>query len=163
MEKQLKQIEARLKTINSIISKLDPAIKVAAFELLKSFITEGVSVDVIKDPQGNKGEDKEKLAGSVRDFYATFDPKKPADSAIILSGWLYTQRGSSPFTLTELEELFDELGVPRPAKLNMTLRASARKGKKLFQNAGRGSYRPTVPGENYFKQEMNIRPGKRLS
>jgi len=38
MDKKLKEIEIRLMAINSIIEKLDPAIKLAAFEILKPLL-----------------------------------------------------------------------------------------------------------------------------
>jgi hypothetical protein len=159
-EKELKQIETKLMAINNIIAKLDPAIKVTAFEFLKPLVL-GKQIEV---PAGKAGraQDEEHLPpkGDVRDFYGSFNPKKPADSALILAGWFYTQRGSASFTLEELDALFDEVGVGRPARLDMTLRSSMRKGKTLFQNSGHGAYRPTVYGENVFKTEMNLRPGK---
>jgi hypothetical protein len=79
---------------------------------------------------------------------------------MILAAWIYTQRGSGAFKLKELEELFDEVGVSRPNRIDMTLKSTRRKGKNLFTNAGHGSYRPTVYGENHFKTELNLRPRK---
>ncbi len=162
MEKELKNIEERLKKVNSIISKLDDVIKPLAFELLKPFILDGV-VEKTTSTSGKKDEKKVQQAqfnGDVRDFYASFSPTTPADSALVLVGWFYTQRGNSAFSLEELYDLFDEVGVPRPNRVNMTLRACSRKGKKLFTSAGHGKFRPNVHGENYFKSEMNLRPGK---
>ncbi len=161
MDKELKQLQERLEAINLIISKLDPAIKLAAFDLLKPFIMGEVIPPALSLDTEQVGE-KIGLStgGDVRDFYASFDPKKPADSVLVLAAWIYTQRGSASFTLTELNDLFDDVGVSRPARLDMTLRTCTRNGKNLFQNASHGSYRPTVHGENHFKKEMNLRPGK---
>jgi len=161
MDKKLKEIEIKLRAINSIIAKLDPAIKLAAFEVLKPLLLGGYT------ELDSKGKDiptaKEKGApGDVRDFYASFNPQKPAESVLVLTGWLYTQRGSSPFSLEELRGLFDDVGVSMPSRIDMTLRNCARNGKKLFQRAGQGDYRPTVHGENYFKSEMSLKPGKKL-
>ena len=74
MEKELKDIETKLRAINSIIAKLDPAIKLAAFEVLKShfFGCPSDSIDKGKD------ESRVSLTGDVRDFYASFNPPKPA-------------------------------------------------------------------------------------
>ncbi len=161
-QKDLQTIRSRLVEVNLIISKLDPAIKIPAFELLKPFIlgiatvSGGTPADTDMPASGISTH-----AGHARDFFVSLDPKKPADSVLVLTAWIYTQRGSEPFSLIELEDLFDEVGVPRPARLDMTLRACSRKGKKFFTNAGYGKYRPTVYAENHFKQEMNLRPGKR--
>jgi len=160
MEKKLKEIEVKLRAINSIITKLDPAIKLAAFEvlkllLLKNSLETGPTNKNIPTTEGG-------TSGDVRDFYASFNPTKPADSVLVLAGWLYTQRGSTPFTLTELRDLINDVGVPMPDRIDMTLRNCTRNGKKLFQRAGQGDYRPTVHGENFFKSEMNLKPGKKL-
>lgn len=158
MQEKLKDVEAKLSDINAIISKLDPAIKLAAFDFLKDLLLSEHS----PDSSTIKTKDSPSLTpGDVRDFYASFNPGKPADSALVLSGWFYTQRGNNSFTLEELRTLFDDVGVPMPDRIDMTLRNSARNGKKLFQNAGHGNYRPTVHGENYFKAEMNLKPGKK--
>lgn len=159
-EKELKQIEVKLMVINKVIAKLDPAIKLAAFEFMKPLVLEKSAE--LPSNKGAKTKDDVQTPpkGDVRDFYGSFDPKKPSDSALVLTGWFYTQRGSASFTLDELNELFDEVGVSRPARLDMTLRSAMRKGKALFQNSAHGSYRPTVYGENCFKTELNLRPGK---
>ncbi len=168
MEKELKNIEIKLKEINSIITKLDPEIKLAAFELLRPYILGNLAAhSAVTTTQGlSKVDTLEKTpvnSGDVRDFYASFNPKKPADSALVLAGWIYTQQGSSAFELGELRGLFDEVGVSSPARLDMTLKNCLRGGKKLFQNAGHGDYRPTVYGENHFKAEMNLRPSKKVT
>jgi len=161
MDKKLKEIEVKLKIINSIIEKLDPAIKLAAFEMLKPLLfRDHFEMD-------SKGKDKPIITksgapGDVRDFYASFDPQKPADSVLVLTGWFYTQRGSTSFSLAELRDLFDDVGVPMPSRIDMTLRNCTRDGKKLFQRADQGAYRPTVHGENFFKSDMSLKPGKKL-
>lgn len=162
MDKEIKELEERLQRVNLIISKLDPAIKQVAFDLLKPFVLNN-TIEKIISPDEKAAEKKiqqNSFKGDVRDFYASFNPTKPADSALVLAGWFYTQQGSSAFSLEELYKLFDEVGVPRPNRVNMTLRSCSRKGKNLFTPAGHGKFRPNVHGENHFKSEMNLRPGK---
>lgn len=163
MDKEIKGLEERLQKVNLIISKLDPAIKVLAFELFKPIIL-GESKDLSNNINSNidRKEVSQTVigAGDVRDFFASFDPKKPADYTLVLAAWFYTQRGNSAFSLDELYGLFDEVGMDRPSAVNMTLRACSRKGKKLFTTAGHAKFRPNVNGENYFKSEMKLRPGK---
>lgn len=165
MDKEIKGLEERLQKVNLIVSKLDPVIKEAAFELFKPFILGESLKDFSHNPNlipEKKVVDVPVSSGDVRDFYASFNPKKPADSALVLAGWIYTQQGSTPFSLEELRSLFDEVGVSCPARIDMTLRNCTRSGKALFQNSGgHGNYRPTVYGENHFKTQMNIRPGKK--
>lgn len=158
--KKQDEIKKKLAEINSFISQLEPEIRLVSFEVLKPYFFG--RFQHLDDSQSEEVQQSGSIVtkGDVRDFFASFDPQKPADSTLVLSAWLYTQRGNSAFTLEELYELFDEVGTPRPNKVNMTLKACARKGKKLFMNAGHGKFRPSVNGENYFKSEMNLRPGK---
>lgn len=152
-EKSLDGIKKRVLKINSIIKGLDPAIKLPVFEMLKSYIN--TSTIEIKhtgtDGNGEGGTNLDDTQG-VREFYSKHQPDKPSDRAQILAAWIYRNRGSQPFTLKEVEELFDKVGEGRPTRLDMTFKAAQRKGKKLFQSAGRGKLRPNVHGENYFKE-----------
>lgn len=158
--KKQDEVKKKLTEINSFISQLEPEIRLASFEVLKPYFFG--KVQHVDDSLSEEIRQPESIVakGDVRDFFASFDPQKPADSTLILAAWFYTQRGNSAFTLEELKDLFDEVGTPRPERINMTLNACARKGKKLFMNAGHGKFRPSVNGENYFKSEMNLRPGK---
>lgn len=98
---------------------------------------------------------------NARDFYAQFSPNSQAESALVLAGWLYTQRGASPFEIAELKTLFDDIGAPSPARLDNTIRSIQRDSKKLFQSVSGGLFRPTIYGENYFKSEMKLSPSKK--
>jgi hypothetical protein len=96
---------------------------------------------------------------NVREFFSQFSPDKPSESALVLAGWIYTQRGSSPFDISELKSLFDEVGAPSSQHLDMTIRNMQRDTKKYFQSVAGGLWRPTVPCENYFKTEMKLTAG----
>lgn len=98
---------------------------------------------------------------NARDFYAQYSPNSQAESALVLAGWLYTQRGASPFEVAELKALFDEIGAPSPARLDNTIKSMQRDSKKLFQSVSGGLFRPTIYGENYFKSEMRLSPFKK--
>jgi len=151
--KSLDGIKKRIIEVNSIIKDLDPAIKLSEFEMLKSYINTS-TIEIKHAGTGGNGEGGTNLgdAQDIREFYSNHQPDKPSDRAQILTAWIYKNRGSEPFTLKEVEVLFDEVGEGRPNRLDMTFKAAQRKGKKLFQSAGRGKFRPNVHGENYFKE-----------
>ena len=153
--KDVNKKKNNLTAVNDYLSGMLPEIRLAVFELIKPYIEKGIP---FSQEQKRKGS---AVNTSVRDFFVTHDPQKPADATLILAAWLYTQRGNTAFSLDELYKLFDEVGSPRPNKVNMTLRTCSRKGKILFMSAGHGKFRPNINGENYFKSDMNLRPSAR--
>lgn len=154
--KQLQSLKKAILQINSIIKALDPAIKTQVFDLLKPLIdpTLAAALTVRK----GSADTHHKGAASVRDFYTSHNPEKPAKRVRVLAAWIYSQRGNQPFTLDELNKLFDDVGVGRPNRLDMTIKSALEKGNHLFQSVGRGQYRPTVHGENYFKEKLGVKP-----
>ncbi|MBI5953475.1 MAG: hypothetical protein HY865_17615 [Chloroflexi bacterium] len=96
---------------------------------------------------------------NVREFYSQYTPSSQSESALVLAGWIYSQRGISPFEITELKALFDEVGASSPARLDNTIKLMQRDSKKLFQSLSGGLLRPSIYGENYFKSEMKLVPG----
>lgn len=156
------ELKKRLEEVNSIIKNLDPAIKLTVFDMMRPYV-EGSLPEQLPD-QKKKREahlhDKDTRKG-FKEYYTQFQTDKPADVAKILAGWIYKTRGSEPFTFKEIEELFNELGETRPARLEMTFKAAQYKGKKLFVSAGYGKVKPTVYGENYFKQLFKGQIGKK--
>lgn len=154
--KQFQSLKKTILQINSIVKALDPAIKTQVFDLLKPLIDPSQVATV---SHGKSSPDKLHKAGhSVRDFYTSHNPEKPAKRVRVLTAWLYSQRGNQPFTLDELNQLFDDVGVGRPNRLDMTLKGAFEKGNKLFQSVGRAQFRPTVHGENYFKEKLGVKP-----
>lgn len=158
-KKQFQNLKKTILQINSIVKALDPAIKPQVFDLLKPMIdtTEAAAVPLTRGTSGTQPQH----AHTVRDFYSSHNPDKPAKRVRILAAWLYSQRGNEPFTLGELEQLFDDVGVGRPNRLDMTVKSALQKGNKLFQSVGQGKYRPTVHGENYFREKLAVKPPRR--
>ena len=157
-KKQYQQLKGTIAQINSIVKSVDPAIKNQVFDILRPLI------DITPQQAAESETDSASVAThsskNVRDFYTKHNPNKPAKRVRILAAWVYSQRGSNPFSLKEIEELFDEVGVGRPNRLDMTLKNALEKGNRLFQSAGHGKYRPTVHGENYFKEKLGVKPSR---
>ncbi len=158
-KKQFQKLKETISQINSIVKSVDPVIKTQVFELLKPMI-DAVPGDPAGDGEGRKEKRAQQHSDpkNVRAFYTSHNPDKPAKRVRIMAAWFYSQRGTNPFTLSELEELFDDVGVGHPGRLDMTLKQAREKGHHLFHTTERGKYRPTVHGENYFKDKLGVRP-----
>lgn len=155
--KQFSNLKKTILQINSIIKSLDPAIKTQVFDLLKPLIdtTQAAAVS----PKTIDAQKRGSQPGqSVREFYTAHNPDKPAKRVRILAAWIYGQKGNEPFSIADLEQLFDDVGVGRPNRLDMTLKSAFEKGNALFQAVAGSKFRPTVHGENYFKEKLNVKP-----
>jgi len=156
-KKQFGKVKQSILQINSIVKAVDPIIKTQVFELLKPLID--ISGAAAVSPGKPVVEKRTHQHGqTVREFYSAHNPDKPAKRVRVLTAWLYSQKGNDAFSIDELEQLFDDVGVGRPNRLDMTLKGAFEKGNKLFQSVGGGKFRPTVHGENYFKEKLNVKP-----
>lgn len=151
----------RLKEVNEVIEKLDPAIREAALSLLSDYVTgqptkrDGGQAhetqNAPSDPQTNMAT-LEGLVGGHPDG-------KPSDNAVLITAHLYSQYGAQPFRLDEVQAIADSVGVTIPTSLSMTLRAAKRDGKSIFQHTGRSEFKPTVHGELYLKRTYQVSKG----
>ena len=146
----------RLKEVNSVVKTLEPAIREGAFELLKGYITSGAPEKRAKDGP-KKSHTNDSTDG--KDFIATFDHEKPSDNAKLIAAYYYREYGSAAFSLDEVRETAEDVGVTIPARLDMTLQGAVKDGKKLFRRAGRGKFKPTVHGEKYMKDTYKVSKG----
>ena len=92
-------------------------------------------------------------------FFAGLKNGKPSDNALAVAAYHYSQYGSAEFTVDEMQELADDVGVTVPERLDMTYVAARRKGNNLFRRGGKGAFRPTVHGEAFFKQTYKVSKG----
>ena len=92
-------------------------------------------------------------------FFAGLKNDKPSDNALAVAAYHYAQYGSSEFTVDEMQELADDVGVTVPERLDKTYLAARRKGNSLFRRGGRGAFRPTVHGEAHFKRTYKVSKG----
>lgn len=149
----------RLKEVNEVIEKLDPAIREGAFSLLAAYIT---GQPHKADGKGQPGAPLGEVEGSeqeMMELFGTYPDGRPSENAILIAAWLYSQYGAQPFKLDEVREIADSVGLTIPASLDMTLKQAQREGKALFQHTGRSEFKPTVPGELYFKKTYQVTKG----
>ena len=150
----------KLEKIGKLLEKLPSEIRLAAFELLQSYITD------TSTEGGNKGRVKEKEKIKSKEdwkrkegLFSAFVHGKPADNVKLIAAHLYHEYGSEPFSAEEVKKISNDVGITIPERIDMTLLQAKDKGKKLFSKIGRGKYKPTVHGETYLKEKYSVKKG----
>jgi len=162
-KKAFSEIEERLLEVNKVITKLDSSIRVAAFDFLKPYITDGV----IKTPKAlheHAAEDDgagSTSSGDLETLVTTYGSgKKPSENARLLTAWWFSQHGSAPFSVKWIKETGDSTGLTLPARPAMTFRAAKVGGKDLYNAVGKGGlFKVTVVGEPFLKATYKVRKG----
>lgn len=107
-----------------------------------------------------KSKSPQSKASTTREgFFEALKNGKPSENALAAAAYYYSQYGSAEFSVDEMRDLADDVGVTVPERLDMTYLSATREGNRLFRRGGRGAFRPTVHGEAFFKQTYNVRKG----
>jgi hypothetical protein len=106
-----------------------------------------------------KRENRQAAPHNREAFFAERDSAKPSDNALATAAYHYSEYGSAGFTIDEMRQLADDVGVTIPERLDMTYLQAKRNGNRLFRRGGRNAFRPTVHGESFFKQTYNVQKG----
>jgi hypothetical protein len=118
--------------------------------------------ETVPKPKDNLTTDEQVSGGDV-DLAAFFDREgemKPADYAQLCAAYHYSLYGPSVFLIAELKAIAADAGVVLPDRVDMTLRKAMHKGKKLFQPAGAGAFKPTATAGVLFAEKWKVKPGK---
>ena len=143
----------RLKEINEVIEKLDPAIREGALSLLASYVTgqphtaDGEQQARTKHQAGATTSEGEESELQMTELFGKYPDGKPSEN------------GAQPFKLDEMRGIAESVGLTIPSSLDMTLKQAQRDGKALFQHTGRSEFKPTVPGELYFRKTYQVAKG----
>jgi hypothetical protein len=149
----------RLKEVNEVIAKLDPAIREKAFSLFAEYVNgQRYKSESVHQAAASSGE-PDASESPMTELFARYPDGKPSDNAILIAASLYSQYGAQPFRLDEMRGIAEAVGVTIPASLDMTLKQAQRDGKALFQHTGRSEFKPTVHGELYFKKTYQVTKG----
>jgi hypothetical protein len=151
-------IETRLIEINEIVEKLDVSIRASAFELLKGYVTEGnahAEISGVVNRPIKSSPDPSGLSALIE----AHSNEKPSDNVHLLVADWYNSYGLTPFSPNDIKKNASDSGLTVPEHLNMTLRSAQDGGKKLYQSAGRGLYKPTVTGELFLKRTYVVAKG----
>lgn len=157
--KEFKLRSGRLEQIAKVLEKLPAEVRGAAFDLLKGYVT-GQTLNLRIKAKDAKAHGDTPLR-SEEEFFGSFDNDKPAENAKLIAAWFYREYGTNPFSLDEVREKANAVGITIPARVDMTFVAAKEKGKKLFARAGTGKFKPTVHGEAYLKATYSVKKGTR--
>jgi len=94
-------------------------------------------------------------------FFSREDDLTPADNAFLCAAYHFSQFGTVPFSITEIRTIAQNAGVVVPDRLDMTFKNASKKGKKLYQLAGKGLFKPTAAGSVVYGERWNARPGRK--
>ena len=170
MADSLEDVKKKLKEMNAFVADLEPAVRAAAFEMLRPhyFGDDGAtpSADEGKKPTTPKQKSTAKAATNKpqvasenqEEFFGQFDTKKPADNVMLIAAWLYSQYGNADILPAEVKDIANGAGLTVAARTDNTLRQAKDKGKTLFRQTTKG-WQPTLAGEAYLKETFNVKKG----
>ena len=157
------ELTEKLKSLEEQVAVIkDAGLRRIAFEkLLEATLPSGKTQSA---QQGGKGEvfavsRRDQKPGDIESFFSALADGKPADNAIAIAAYHYSQYGSATFTTEEISEIAKDVGLTVPERLDMTFVQGKREGKTLFRRAGRGAFRPTVHAEAFFKMTYRVAKG----
>lgn len=161
--KHFEETRALLLQINGVVEKLDPSIRLAAFDLLTSMYCmknpaakSGVGGDGRKSADEDAGDPPD--MGDLGAFVESFDTGKPHEALEVLVAWLYSQRGNQPFKTAEIKALADQCGMIVPSRPDMTFKGAKANGKAIYIQNGK-NWKLTVPGELHMKTTYKVTKG----
>lgn len=158
-KEKIADVKKKLFEINKIISRLEPAIHSAAFEILAPHYFEEEAEGRGRQ-KGKQVKIKKPPTDTPEKFFSSFEHEKPSDNVILIAAWLYSQYGVIPITNNEIKEQADNAGLTVPDRSDTTMRNSKKDSKNLFRKRGKG-YQLTVHGEKYVKKTYSIKKGKK--
>lgn len=160
-EGDFEKTSALLLKINDVVGKMDESVRVQTFDLLVSkFIGKQAPSKLAAAPKEVDAPVVESAVDTsdLGPFIASFDTKKPADALNVLVAWIFSQRGSQPFSIKELKDLADASGLTIPSRPDMTFKGSKNGGKALFVQSGK-NWKLTVSGELHIKESYKVTKG----
>jgi len=156
-EKGFKKRAGRLEQIAKLLEKLPAEVRSDAFDLLKGYVTEDSSGSATDKTHANAKP--EAVDDAEEAFFEAFDHDKPADNAKLIAAYFYREYGVEPFSLDEVREKANGVGITIPSRIDMTFLSAKEKGKKLFARSGSGKFKPTVHGEAHLKDTYSVTKG----
>jgi hypothetical protein len=158
-ENHFEELSKRLEDVNKVIAKLVPEIRCNAFEFFRSYVTStGVEDTPALKRSDDTGDSAVTDAPVLERLIKDYGTSKPSENVYLLAAEWYSDYGCSHITIDAIRRRSEAAGLTIPARTDKTLKQAAENGKKLFQVDGAG-FRPTVPGEMYFKETFKVKKG----
>lgn len=156
---KIKDATEKLLEINQIITKLDPAIRSSAFDILAPLIFEE-EAEAGQKPGGGQKKHKTINTADKEKFLSSFEHDRPKDNVLLIAAWLYSQYGVFPITKALMDEEASNAGQTVPERPDNTMRTAKQKGKNLFRQKNSG-WQLTVAGEAYLKATYTVKKGNK--
>lgn len=156
---KIKGTTEKLLEINQIISKLDPAIRGSAFDILMPLVFEE-DIDNSKPSSTGSKTHRTTNTADKETFLGSFEHDRPKDNVLLIAAWLYSQYGVFPITKALLTEESSNAGLTIPDRPDNTMRTAKQKGKNLFRQKNSG-WQITVAGEAYLKATYSVKKGNK--
>lgn len=155
------EIQSKLLNMNKFISKLEPAIRGAAFEILTQFYFDDKPITKkIINKDSNKKPSDQSDDSELESYLKQFDDTKPKKNVKILVAWLYSQYGAYPIKAKDIRDLANSIGLVVPNRPDNTMRQAMENGKHLFTQKNDG-WILSVTGEMYMKNTYNVKKGNK--
>lgn len=164
-EKKIDALKAQLESIGKLIGDLSPEIRSAAFELFLPLLQpEGKAPTAgqhAKHPKTAKDQTTTVLSEvtDASEFFAAHPTKTPADAALLVTGYWFSQYGSAPLSVATIKTIANEAGLTLPTRVDMTLKQAKDRGRLLFSGSAKADFKPTTAGELYLKEKFQIKKG----
>lgn len=146
--------------IVKILSDEDSASRRRAIQAAMTVLGEAPIVPAHKSPHVDE-IDEIAEQGDIGTFFKRDGKLKPSDTAFLCAAFHYSEFGPVSFTVDEIRKIAADAGEIIPDRVDVTFKGAAKKGKKLFQPAGKGVFKPTASAAAFFKEEWNAKPGKK--
>lgn len=147
--------------IVKVLAKEDSATRQRAIAAAMTLLGEA-QLDKPKGPVPSAGEHRSGDGPvDLASFFEREEGLKSADHVYLCAAYHYSIHGTAAFSLDELRSIASDAGVVLPDRPDMTLRQGRKKGKRLFQSAGRDAYKPTAAAGALFKDRWQVRPGNK--
>ena len=137
---QFSQAVERLKQVNDVIEKLDPAIRADAFKLLSPYVGAGKIQTPEDPPQDQPGDEDEKQPPPGPDadedeLVERFESDTDSENALLALGIALKRYGRGPYALAAVKGVADALNLDVPKRLDKTFGGLKRDGNELFRKA----------------------------
>ena len=162
----------RMKEVEKAVLDLDESVRDAAFLVMQDYILGGAGSEPGSTRKKTKRRATEKQTkeepappkieppADFNGFIDMFESDTESDNAKAIAAHLYREYGAEPFSLDEIRKLAKTGGVTVPERLDRTYVTAAAEKKKLFKRAaGKGTFRPSIHGEAYFKKTYGVKMG----
>ena len=92
------------------------------------------------------------ISSKLGDILKKNDNLRPGHKAAVVAFHRMKSNRTDKLSLDELRQLYDDIGLTPPDRLDMTIRSAISDGNKLFKRMGQGFYGLTYHGQELAKR-----------